>query len=162
MHAEHENHRDDMSGRGMYVRLGVMMLLSFIWMYFAMFSMVNEFANVVMNVNFVYMAGVMAAPMAVIELAVMRQMYRHGKSNLVAGAAAILVLVFSFLAIRAQLGVGDQQFLRSMIPHHSGAILMCREADIQDAEIRALCQTISESQQQEIDQMEQIRLRLGE
>jgi uncharacterized protein (DUF305 family) len=34
--------------------------------------------------------------------------------------------------------VGDKQFLRSMIPHHAGAILMCEKASIKDAEIRAL------------------------
>jgi len=43
-----------------------------------------------------------------------------------------------------------------MIPHHSGAILMCREASITDPEIKSLCQMIMEGQQQEIDQMRAI------
>jgi uncharacterized protein (DUF305 family) len=49
--------------------------------------------------------------------------------------------------------VSDKQFLRSMIPHHAGAILMCEQAPIEDAEIKALCKNIVSSQQSEIDQM---------
>jgi uncharacterized protein (DUF305 family) len=40
-----------------------------------------------------------------------------------------------------------------MIPHHAGAILMCEEAELQDADIEELCNTIITSQQAEIDQM---------
>ena len=47
----------------------------------------------------------------------------------------------------------DEQFLRSMIPHHAGAILMCQEASIEDQEIRELCRSIIASQQTEIDLM---------
>lgn len=65
----------------------------------------------------------------------------------------------SFVLIRTQTTVGDRQFLRSMIPHHSGAILMCREAPIRDAEIKALCGGIIRSQQREIDQMKTILAR---
>lgn len=49
--------------------------------------------------------------------------------------------------------MNDKQFLRSMIPHHAGAILMCEQASIQDAEIQELCRTIISGQQEEIDQM---------
>ena len=47
-----------------------------------------------------------------------------------------------------------------MIPHHSGAILMCTEAQLQDAEIRKLCEGIIAGQQQEIDQTNAIFRRL--
>ena len=40
-----------------------------------------------------------------------------------------------------------------MIPHHAGAILMCEQAAIEDAEIKDLCGAIVSSQQAEIDQM---------
>jgi uncharacterized protein (DUF305 family) len=40
-----------------------------------------------------------------------------------------------------------------MIPHHSGAILMCRKADLKDPEIRRLCGEIIKGQQSEIDWM---------
>jgi hypothetical protein len=45
-----------------------------------------------------------------------------------------------------QTAIGDIQFLKSMIPHHSGAILMCERASIQDAQIKELCRTIIQGQ----------------
>jgi uncharacterized protein (DUF305 family) len=55
--------------------------------------------------------------------------------------------------IRKQTAIGDDQFLRSMIPHHAGAILMCAEAPISDPAVIELCRSIIASQQQEIAQM---------
>jgi uncharacterized protein (DUF305 family) len=40
-----------------------------------------------------------------------------------------------------------------MIPHHASAILMCEKANLQDPEIKDLCQSIISGQQAEIDQM---------
>jgi uncharacterized protein (DUF305 family) len=58
-----------------------------------------------------------------------------------------------FVFIRQQRGISDNQFLRSMIPHHSGAILMCERAQLRNTELRELCGLIIASQQDEIDQM---------
>ncbi len=58
-----------------------------------------------------------------------------------------------------QAGIGDKEFLRSMIPHHSGAILMCEQATLTDPEIKALCRGIVDGQRQEIAQMEAILAR---
>ena len=52
-----------------------------------------------------------------------------------------------------------REFLRSMIPHHSSAILMCRQAPIRDPQIRRLCASIITGQQREIDQMNAILAR---
>jgi uncharacterized protein (DUF305 family) len=54
------------------------------------------------------------------------------------------------MAIRKQVGVTDRQFLKSMIPHHAGAILMCNNANITDPEIKKLCKEIIVSQEKEI------------
>jgi len=141
------------AGNNHYRRLGIMMVLSFIAMYFLMYAMVNALDNVYMNFNQVYMAGLMAAPMVLIELALMGSMYHNKRLNaLIAGAAVVAAVVF-FLFIRRQTAIGDPQFLRSMIPHHAGAILMCQQAWIRDADIKRLCQDIVSSQQAEIDQM---------
>ena len=50
--------------------------------------------------------------------------------------------------------VGNDEFLRSMIPHHSGAVLMCEQASLTDPEIIALCNGIVRGQQEEIAQMQ--------
>jgi uncharacterized protein (DUF305 family) len=56
--------------------------------------------------------------------------------------------------------VGDVQFLKSMIPHHAGAVLMCEQAPIEDGAVRELCKSIIASQQEEIAQMKGMLARL--
>jgi len=106
-----------------------------------------------MGSNQAYMAGLMTATMLIIELIVMRGMYEHRRANAVILAASAVASVACFLFIQMQVGVSDKQFLRSMIPHHAAAILMCGRASLHDPEIEALCQRITRSQQSEIDEM---------
>jgi uncharacterized protein (DUF305 family) len=87
-------------------------------------------------------------------------MYESRRLNLAIGGIAALVFVASFAAMRTQSGIGDREFLRAMIPHHSGAILMCERASIRDPEIVALCKQIVVSQEAEIAQMEAMLARL--
>lgn len=106
------------------------------------------------------MAGLMTAPMVLIEMLVMKGMYQDKKRNAVIIVGSIIAGLLFFVLIRQQAAISDKQFLRSMIPHHAGAILMCQQASIQDAEIQALCKTIISSQQAEIDQMKAKLLQL--
>jgi uncharacterized protein (DUF305 family) len=143
-----------------YVHLAIMTVLSFISMYVLMYAMVDRFANVYSNRNQFYMAGLMTASMVLIELALMGSMYKNRNANIVIVAVVVVALGVFFLGIRQQVAIGDKSFLRSMIPHHAGAILMCERAPIQDAEIKKLCGEIISSQQREIDQMKSILARL--
>ena len=143
-----------------YLHLGIMAALSFVAMYILMYAMVNTLGDVYNSINQVYMAGLMTAPMVVIELVVMRGMYHNKTLNLTLIGASLALGVLMFVFIRQQTIVTDGQFLRSMIPHHSGAILMCREAAIEDSEIRDLCRSIIEGQQREIEQMSALLRRL--
>lgn len=140
----HDNH---------YRHLLIMTVLSFISMYVFMYAMVDTFANVYPNFNQFYMAGLMTAPMVLIELGVMRAMYKNQRANIVIIAASVLALGAFFMMIREQTLVADTQFLKSMIPHHAAALLMCEKAPIKDAEIRELCRKIIVGQRSEIDQM---------
>lgn len=108
------------------------------------------------NVNQVHMAGLMTAPMVVIELVLMRSMFRNRRLNAFIVAAAVAVATLCVLFIRQQTAVSDGQFLRSMIPHHSAAILMCEEARIQNPRVHNLCKGIVSSQSAEIAQMREI------
>ncbi len=143
-----------------YGRLIVMGVLSFISMYILMYAMVDAFENVYSNFNQFYMAGLMTMPMVVIELGLMGMMYKNKKLNAVIMGLAVVFLILFWVFIRQQVTIGDKQFLKSMIPHHAGAILMCENASIQDPEIKELCQNIISSQQSEIDQMKGILNRL--
>lgn len=136
-----------------YKKLLIMAVLSFMSMYALMYAMVNTFANVIPNINQFYMAGLMTAPMVVIEIALMGSMYMDKKLNTIIIAISSIILIAFFVLIRQQTAVSDKQFLKSMIPHHASAILMCEKANLQDPEIKELCKSIISGQQEEIDQM---------
>ena len=139
-----------------YRNLLLMALLSFLSMYVLMYAMVDRFENIFPNHNQFYMAGLMAAPMVIIELLVMAGMYKNKKLNLILiGLSAVLIFLFFFF-IRQQSGINDRQFLKLMIPHHAGAILMCEKANLVDPEIKELCIKIKASQLEEINQMKAI------
>ena len=136
-----------------YLKLGLMALLSFIAMYVLMYAMVDVFGNVYPNFNQFYMAGLMASPMVLIELWLMKVMYPNKKLNALIVAASLALLILFWFGIRQQVIINDEQFLKSMIPHHAAALLMCQKAQIDDSEIQMLCRGIISNQQSEIDFM---------
>ena len=153
---EHQPHDNHSAGNKAYLMLGLNLLLSAIIMYFVMFTMIDGLPDFFHNLNMFYMALMMVAPMAILMLLMMGSMYRNRALNLALGIGFTALFVLAFAGMRQQTGIGDRQFLRSMIPHHSGAILMCREATLRDPEIRGLCEGIVQSQRQEIAQMKRL------
>lgn len=144
-----------------YRTLGIMFGVHFLAMYILMYAMVNDFgANVYNNLNQLYMAALMTSSMIFIELALMRSMYSDSKKNIAVLVAGTALLVGSFALIRKQTAIADKQFVRSMIPHHASAILMCQNASIHDQELKGVCREIISGQQREIDQMKGILKRL--
>lgn len=143
-----------------YLMLWVNMALSLVVMYVVMFTMIDGPADFRNNLNMAYMAVTMWAPMGVFMLATMGGMYRRKALNLAMYGAFVALTIGSLWATRAQALIDDRQFIASMIPHHSGAILMCREAALADQDLVELCAQIIEAQRSEIDQMERIAARL--
>lgn len=136
-----------------YIKLLLMAILSFIAMYVLMYMMANKWVNVYNNLNQLYMAGMMVAPMILIELVLMNAMYPNRVVNTVLISLMVVFLILFIVLIRNQTAISDKEFLKSMIPHHAGAILMCQNAPLQDLEIKKLCDSIISSQQSEIDWM---------
>ncbi len=152
--AEHGSH-----GRP-YLMFWINMALSLVVMYVVMFTMIDGVGDFRNNLNMFYMAVTMWAPMGVFMLLTMSGMYPNKRLNLALCIVFVALTAGSFWATRAQALIDDRQFILSMIPHHSGAILMCREADLADSELIALCGEIVQAQREEIDQMERIGSRI--
>jgi hypothetical protein len=144
----------------MWLKLGIMTLISFAAMYFLMYQMIDSSRDFYFSINQIWMAGSMATAMIAIELIVMYDMYKNALIRNVLIAIGIAATIMLVLFTRYQTAIGDRDFLRSMIPHHSGAILMCSNPKHSDSEIKSLCKEIIESQQREIDQMNSIKARL--
>ena len=142
-----------------YRMLVLNLIASALIMYLVMFAMIDTFGEFYNNLNMAWMTLMMVAPMGALMLLMMGSMYADRRTNLIFYAVFAGLFALGTVGTRAQLAIGDAQFLRSMIPHHSGAILMCREAAITDPEIAALCQNIQRSQREEIEQMRRILAR---
>ena len=153
--------RHEGAARHHYLMFAVNMALSLVAMYLLMFSMIDGWSDFRNNLNTLYMALAMVAPMGVIMLATMGGMYANKRANLALCVALLALFALAFAGTRQQTRVDDKQFIASMIPHHSGAILMCRESKLQDPELRQLCNQISTSQRREIEQMNAIQARLN-
>ncbi len=139
-----------------YGKLGLALLISLGLMFLLSMSMVRTIDHFQLNLSNLYMALIMVAPMGVVMLLVMWGMFKDRRLNVALLAAFAVLFVVALWLGRTEAFVGDEQFLRSMIPHHSRAILVCQESDLSDPEIIDLCAQIVSSQQQEIDQMQAI------
>ena len=143
-----------------YKKFLLMMGISFLVMYFVMYLNLASLSHFYFNINRAYMAFLMVAPMALIMLAFMRGMYTDKKLNLVIAAGSILLFFGVLFLERSQTPVGDKAFMRSMIPHHSSAILVSENADLSDPEVKKLAEQIIKSQKEEIAQMKAILERM--
>ncbi|CAD5291566.1 conserved membrane hypothetical protein [Bosea sp. 62] len=160
MDETHHHQGHSHSAARAYWMLGLNLLLSLIVMYLVMYTMIDGWPDYRNNINMLYMALTMWAPMGILMIVTMGSMYQNARTNIVLYAVFALVTLGSFWATRSQALVDDRQFIQSMVPHHSGAILMCREAKLVDPELVKLCQDISQGQRREIEQMNAIAARL--
>jgi hypothetical protein len=151
-HAEGHSHPS-------YFSLAIQLLISGAFMYALMYLMIASFSDFYLNVNMLYMTLAMVAPMGVLMLLLMPSMFPNRTVNIALYVLFALMFVGGIWFTRAQTFVGNEEFLRSMIPHHSGAILMCQQAKLTQPEIVDLCKGIVKSQSDEIAQMKGILAR---
>lgn len=129
-------------------------------MFLIMYAMIASLDHLYFNLGNVYMTLMMVAAMALIMLVAMRKMYPSRRANLIVAGLAVAAFAVGWQGTQAQAGIGNEQFARAMIPHHSGAILMCREARLTDPELVKLCRDIISAQEREIAQMKRVLERL--
>lgn len=145
---------------GNYKKFAFMLLASFIVMFFVMYSMIANFSHFYFSANKFYMTFLMISPMALIMLAFMANMYKNKKINtgIVILCGVVFVVFYAF--IRNQTFIDDEGYMKSMIPHHSAAILVSEKADLDDPEVKELAEQIIQSQREEIAQMKSILERM--
>lgn len=157
---EQNNKMTDKSMMMGYNRFLIMMILSFIIMYSVMFLNVDEANHIYLSVNRTYMALLMVLPMAVIMMLLMGKMYPNKKWNTTIILSAIVLFGLVLAGLRTQTPIGDVQYMKGMIPHHSSAIMTSKHANIKDPEVRKLADSIIASQEREIAQMKNILERM--
>ena len=139
-----------------YGRLFLALGLSLIVMFFLSMALIAQWSHFHLNLSNFYMAVAMVAPMGLIMLGVMHDMFPNPRLNAALAISFVALFTLGLWLGRTEAFVGNEQFLRAMIPHHSRAILVCNEAQITDEAIARLCDQIIASQQEEITIMERM------
>lgn len=136
-----------------YGKLAIILTISFIIMYAVMFANVDEADHVYLSVTRFYMALLMVSPMAALMVSMMRAMYPNKAANRIITLVSLVVFITTLILLRTQAFIGDREYMKAMIPHHSSAILTSKRANIKDANVRKLADSIIISQQKEIIRM---------
>jgi len=119
-----------------------------------------EWDHIYPSINRFYMTTLMVAAMGLLMLGFMRHMYPDARKNLLLVVGCVAVFLGAFTMLRRQALVDDTLFMKSMIPHHSIAILVSKRAALKDPEVRTLADSIISAQQREIGQMKRMLQRL--
>ena len=156
--ANDQNHRTMKTNP--YRNFLLTLAISFVIMYGVMFLNVASAYHIHLSLTRTYMTLLMVSPMAILMLTLMGHMYPNKQRNRAFMITSVAVFTASLFRLRAQVPIGDVQYMKAMIPHHSSAILTSGAADLQDPEVKKLAEDIIKAQEQEIAQMEAMLTRL--
>jgi hypothetical protein len=147
---------DEKGGRAgrMYLRFGAMIATSTVVMYLLTYLNVFDVAHIHFSEERLYMALTMGGAMGVVMMAWMWGMYANRRWNIAIIAGSVLLAIVATFLSQSQILVGDGNYMRGMIPHHSIAILTSERAGIRDVRVRHLADEIIEAQRREIAEME--------
>lgn len=137
-----------------YIRFAAMIATSTVVMFGLMYLNTYAASHIWFSQTRMWMALYMGAAMAGVMLAFMLGMYRNTGLNTAIFAGAALVFSGSLYLVRSQDTIGDEAWMKAMIPHHSIAILTSERAHISDPRVRKLADSIIEAQRREIAEME--------
>lgn len=149
------NEDKEMMG-GSWGRFAAMIATSAFIMFFLMYQLVYSFDHAMFSINRLVASLVMACVMTIVMLSFMWSMYKgKGAKIAVLVLAAFLGIILLFVN-RSQSLIGDQNFMKSMIPHHSIAINNSRRSSISDPRVRKLADEIIAAQVREIAEMKRL------
>lgn len=134
-------------------KFAAMIAVSTAIMFPLMYQLVYSADHATFSLTRLVSAVVMGCVMAAIMLAFMWNMYKGQGTKLAVLAGSIIVGLLVLSINRNQTLIGDTDFMKSMIPHHSIAINNARKADIRDPRVRKLADEIIKAQVREIAEM---------
>lgn len=148
-----ENHGSDKQMSMSWGKFAAMIGASVVAMFFLMYQLVYSWDHATFSLTRLVSSFVMGTVMTLLMLGFMWKMY-SGMATKVAVAVGALILGIILLTVnRSQALIGDEHFMKSMIPHHSIAINNARRSDIRDPRVKALADDIIEAQVREIAEM---------
>lgn len=151
-HAHGDTAKDGIDWKG-YSRLIAMVLTSTVVMYFFMYWNIYRPEDFRFSETRAFMSVLMGGTMLAIMLAFMLHMYKSKAVNLALFALSAVLFAGGLYFVRSQTTVQDSSWMKSMIPHHSIAIMVSERAEITDPRVRKLADEIIAAQEKEIAEM---------
>ena len=137
-------------------RFAAMIATSTIIMFFLMYQLIYDWDHALFSLTRLIASLVMGCVMTGVMLAFMWGMYRPQVAKIAVLAVAIIGGGILLAVNRSQALIGDRDFMKAMIPHHSIAINNARKADIRDPRVRYLADRITRDQVKEIAEMKML------
>lgn len=137
-------------------RFAAMIATSTVIMFFLMYQLVYSWDHALFSLTRFISSLVMGCVMTAVMLAFMWRMYRPEVAKIAVLAVAIIGGGALLTVNRSQALIGDVDFMKAMIPHHSIAINNARQADIRDPRVRYLADRITRDQVKEIAEMKML------
>jgi cell division protein FtsW (lipid II flippase) len=157
---ESEEMKNDKVEKSRYGKFAIMMGTSFIIMYAVMFRNADVFDHVILSHTRTYIKILMVAPMAFTMLLFMWGMNTSKRLNFIILGFSVIIFIITLVGLRQQTFIGDEQWMKAMIPHHSFAIMVSRKALLKDPKAIKLAEEIIEAQEREIAKMKKMIHRL--
>ena len=135
----------------------IMAIFSFFIQFFGMsLIMTNDFSNITFSLGKFYISTIMALLMAFVEIVMHDMFYYHFSTNYY--LIVILSLAIIIYSYRNQYYIGDKEFLKEMIEHHSMALLTTDEImqKTENEYVKKLAENINSTQQNEINYMKKM------
>ncbi len=146
------NHQNQKMGMS-WSWFAAMIATSIFIMFFLMYQLVYSFDHAMFSINRLIASLVMGCVMTIVMLSFMWSMYKGVGTKIAVLVLATLFGVILLFVNRSQSLIGDVDFMKSMIPHHSIAINNARNASISDPRVRKLADQIIKAQVREIAEM---------
>lgn len=135
-------------------RFAVMIIVSTAIMFSLMYQLVYSAEHALFSLTRLVSAVVMGCVMTAVMLAFMWKMYQPTAAKAAVLAGAVIGGIALLAVNRGQVLIGDVDFMKAMIPHHSIAINNARKADLRDPRVRYLADRITRDQVKEIAEMQ--------
>lgn len=152
--SEDDAHDGAGGSRMNYWRFLAMIATSVVVMFGIKYLSTYQLSHVYFSETRAYMALMMGGAMGVIMLGFMLGMYRRRRMNIAIFAGSAVLFFLCLWLVRSQVTVQESSYMRSMIPHHSIAILTSERSDLRDYRVCQLANGIIAAQQKEIKDME--------
>ena len=134
-------------------RFFAMIATSTFIMFFLMYQLIYTTDHALFSTNRLVASLLMGAVMAFVMLSFMWSMYKGPVAKVAVLVSAAVLAGALLFTNRNQVLIGDVEYMKSMIPHHSIAVNSSRKASISDPRVRELADQIIQSQVREIAEM---------